>query len=111
MPAKPSEERREMTRSGYWERQLVRRISRRRALAALAGSGAALAALSLTGCGGGEDKDGKEEGATSGDKEAPRTGGILNQTLHTDPAPNLDPHQTTTFTTVWPVAPTLNQLV
>jgi hypothetical protein len=40
----------------YWTRWAKRRLSRRRLLTGAAGAGAGLAALSLVGCGGGEEK-------------------------------------------------------
>jgi hypothetical protein len=39
----------------YWQRLAKRRLSRRRLLAGAAAGGAGLAALSLVGCGGGEE--------------------------------------------------------
>src|SRR5689334_23366423 len=99
---------------GYWKKVLTARLNRRRALAAGTATGAGLLALSLIGCnsgGGSGSSTGGESQASAEEKEPPRNGGILNGTLHTDPSPNLDPHQSTTFTTVWPAAPALNQLV
>src|SRR5712691_9361972 len=101
-------------KDGYWNRTLAARLSRRRALAAATAAGGGLIAFSVIGCSSGSSSGGSSGAASqanAADKEAPRPGGIVNGTLHTDPSPNLDPHQSTTFTTVWPAAPVLNQLV
>jgi peptide/nickel transport system substrate-binding protein len=60
----------------------------------------------VRGCSGG----GQAASGTQGAPEQPRTGGVLTMPLPTDP-PNLDLHQVTTYTGVWPTAPCLNQLV
>src|SRR6266498_2293300 len=98
-------------RQGYWQQVVNNRITRRRALAATGAAAMVAGMLSLPGCGGGEGKQTAGSGGTAEDREPPRNGGILNQTIHTDPSPNLDPHQTTTFTTIFPAAPAINQLV
>ena len=101
-------------RSSYWQQTAARRLDRRRTLAMLGGAAGA-GAFALA-CGGGEKKDTGSNGAATGQaaqpgtQEQPRTGGILNQRLATDP-PSFDLHQVTTYTGVWPAAPCLNQLV
>jgi ABC-type transport system substrate-binding protein len=45
-----------MDTSNYWQRLAARRLSRRRLLAGAAGVGGGLAALSLVGCGGGDEE-------------------------------------------------------
>src|SRR6266550_6142954 len=98
-------------RQGYWQQLVSNRITRRRALAASGAAAMVAGMLSLPGCGGGESNKTAGSGSPGEEKEPPRNGGILNQTIHTDPSPNLDPHQTTTFTTIFPAAPAINQLV
>jgi peptide/nickel transport system substrate-binding protein len=100
-----------------WTQVLRRRVGRRSIVRAGAlGTGGVAAAFALA-CGGGEDKaKGGASPATGAQtpqpqQEQPRYGGTLNIPLPTDPSPNLDPHQTTTYTTAWPAAPVLNQLV
>ena len=102
----------------YWHLAAARRFSRRAglrvgALGAIGATGAWLLA-----CGGGKkDAGGGATTATGGQtqgaasQETPQRGGILTQAFLTDPSPNMDPHQTTTYTTIWPVAPCFNQLV
>ena len=101
----------------YWTRVMERRVSRRAGLRAGA-LGAGLAGAFALACGGGKDTGTETGGAPSssqqqpsGQGEQPRTGGTINQRTPTDPSPNLDLHQTTTYTAVWPVAPAFNQLV
>jgi ABC-type transport system substrate-binding protein len=53
-----------MEGSAYWSRWAKRRLSRRRLLAGAAGAGAGLAALSLVGCGGGEEGTSPTPGAS-----------------------------------------------
>jgi peptide/nickel transport system substrate-binding protein len=102
---------------GVWERAAARRFSRRRALAAVGGAGAAFAIA----CGrtsGQDDATGSDPvaagapgaAATQAAQEQPTPGGIISQRINTDPPP-LDLHQTTTYTGVWPAAPCFNQLV
>ena len=106
-----------MQYGGYWQRSGGRRLSRRRTLAGLAGGAGAAAFLAA--CGGSEDKQesggastsgGQAASGTQGAQEQPRAGGVVSFPTATDP-PNLDIHQVTTYTGVWPVAPALNQLV
>jgi peptide/nickel transport system substrate-binding protein len=52
--------------SNYWQRLAARRLSRRRLLAGAAGAGAGLAALSLVGCGGGDEETPPAGSATPG---------------------------------------------
>jgi peptide/nickel transport system substrate-binding protein len=100
------------TDSSYWKRIGARRLGRRRTLTVLAGGAGAAAFLAA--CGGGDDGDsrdaaGSQPGAIGAD-EQPVPGGIISQAIPTDP-PNLDLHQVTTYTGVWPIAPAFNQLV
>jgi len=53
-----------MNDSNYWQRLAARRLSRRRLLAGAAGAGAGLTALSLVGCGGGEEEKPPSDTAT-----------------------------------------------
>ncbi len=102
----------------YWTRSLRRQMSRRAGLR-VGALGAGLAGAFALACGGGEKKDeGSSAPGASGTGpagaaavEQPRMGGIISQRTATDPAPNLDIHQTTTYTGVWPTAPVFNQLV
>jgi ABC-type transport system substrate-binding protein len=55
-----------METSDYWSRWAKRRLSRRRLLTGAAGVGTGLAALSLVGCGGGEDGASPSPGASPG---------------------------------------------
>ena len=97
-----------MDEPDYWTRWAKRRLSRRRLLTGAAGAGAGLAALSLVGCGGGEEKGPTGTAApagTPGTSSATRTpfalepartrGGTLRWFGY-DPLPldTLDPHQT-----------------
>lgn len=101
----------------YWQRVVGRRVSRRAGLLGAAGAAGAFALA----CGGGkESSSGGPSGAATAapgagtaaaQAETPKPGGTVIYVLHTDPAPNLDPHQTTTLTTAWPAAPMFNQLV
>ena len=100
-----------MEKYGYWQRPTTGRISRRRTMAILAG-GAGAAAFAAA-CGGDRDKEqpaGQTGAGQVGQQEQPRSGGVINQPLPTDP-PSMDLHQVTTYTGVWPTAPCLNQLV
>ncbi|MFN8559824.1 MAG: ABC transporter substrate-binding protein [Dehalococcoidia bacterium] len=104
--------------NGYW----TRRVGRRQGLRAGVLGGAGLAAAFALACGGGGGRGaGSGSSAPAGGgaapagqqqaAEQPKSGGIINQRIPTDPAPNLDLHQTTTYTGVWPVAPAFNQLI
>lgn len=103
----------------HWRSFNGRRISRRAGLLGAAGAAGAFALA----CGGSKD-NGSKGGSTSGaataasgastaaaQAETPKPGGTAIYVLHTDPAPSLDPHQSTTLTTAWPAAPAFNQLV
>jgi peptide/nickel transport system substrate-binding protein len=102
-------------RESNWQRYAGRRVSRRAGLLGAAGAAGAYALA----CGGGEKKESKGGAATAtggqaqatAAAETPKSGGVITQAFLTDPSPNLDLHQTTTYTTVWPVAPCFNQLV
>jgi peptide/nickel transport system substrate-binding protein len=90
-------------------------LSRRRTLSAAVGGAGAAAFLAA--CGGGKDGDGGSSSGTSGAQpgaqgtsEQPVTGGVISQSLPTDP-PSLDLHTVTTYTGVWPSAPAMNQLI
>lgn len=99
----------------YWVRYTTRRVSRRAGLLGAAGAASAFALA----CGGSKDSGGASGASTpassaptaAADNETPKPGGVLSQVNPTDPAPNLDLHQTTTYTGVWPSAPCFNQLV
>lgn len=105
------------TESTFWQR---RRVGRRRTLGLLAGGAGAAAFLAACGGDTSDDDAGSSGGSATGgtpptqaaqpSNEQPRSGGILNQRTPTDP-PNLDIHQVTTYTGVWPTAPCFNQLV
>lgn len=49
-----------VNKDSYWERLTGRRLSRRRVVSGAASLGAGAAALSLVGCGGGEEGAGEE---------------------------------------------------
>ena len=101
----------------YWTRALGRRMSRRAGLRAGAlGLGGAAAFALACGGDGGKDTGTSGTGApagqqATGQQEEPKYGGFINHAQQTDPSPNLDLHQTTTFATAWPMAPCFNQLV
>ena len=101
-------------KSGYRQQIAVRRLGRRRTLGVIGGAAGA-GAFALA-CGGGNTSEQGSSGTTTGQsaqagaQEQPRTGGIINQRLATDP-PSLDLHQVTTYAGVWPAAPCVNQLV
>src|SRR5688500_18070989 len=90
------------------------RFGRRRALAT---SSAGVAAF-LIACGGDKQNGGDAGGGTAGSgapatqtaEELPAAGGIISQPIATDPV-SLAPHQSTSYTGVWPAAPCFNQLV
>ena len=103
-----------MAEENYWQRLAARRLSRRRLLAGAAGVGAGLAALSLSGCGGGgEDGETATPGAsppaagTPGATGTPaatatpmalepaktRGGKVRWFSWHAMPLDTLDPHQ------------------
>src|SRR5262249_13758342 len=100
------------------QRALAQRFGRRAGLRAGALGVAGAGAAGLVAWGrtrkeeprGGSAPTGGQAPATAA-KEPPKPGGVLTQVFYTDPSPNLDLHQTTTYTTVWPVAPCFNQLV
>ncbi|HLZ69632.1 MAG TPA: ABC transporter substrate-binding protein [Dehalococcoidia bacterium] len=107
---------------------MPRRTSRRRFL--VGGAGVTGSAAFLFACGGGSKNNAGNAGAAGNTgsakpaasaaggqakataaAETPKPGGILTQVFFTDPSPNLDMHQTTTYTAVWPLSPCFNQLV
>ncbi len=106
------------TDRSYWQRLGAGRASRRRALTGV--GGAAGAAAFLIACGGDDTKESGSSGtSTSGGQaasgtqaaeEQPRAGGIISQPMPTDP-PNLDIHQVTTYSGVWPTNGAFNQLI
>ncbi len=99
-----------MSDNGYWTRTARLRLSRRRALAGAAGLGAGVAALSLVGCGGGDD-DGSATGTSKGgptdlsgiNQGSPKPGGVWRQATITLPThfspfhPGADP----SFVNTW----------
>jgi peptide/nickel transport system substrate-binding protein len=100
-----------------WQRIAAQRLSRRAGLRTGALCAAGVAGAWLLACGG-EKQESTGEAVTTGGQaqataaqETPKPGGVLTQVFFTDPSPNFDLHQTTTYTTVWPVAPCFNQLV
>lgn len=105
----------------YWQRTMARRVSRRAGLRTGALGAAGLTGAFALACGGSDKDKGTDTGAATGgtsgtqqaaqQQEQPKSGGVISQRTPTDPAPNLDIHQTTTYTGVWPLAPAFNQLV
>jgi peptide/nickel transport system substrate-binding protein len=73
-----------MNETGYWQRTLVRRVSRRGALRALAFSGAGLATAALIGCGSKQQtSSSSRSGATAAGQ--PKPGGEFRQPTTADP--------------------------
>ena len=97
--------------SNYWDRTTSARVTRRRALGGVAGAGAAAAALSFVGCGGGDDGGKTTEGADQGLLSFPvdttakaRPGGTLKSVFASANPPSLDPHTSQGFTTLTAIA-------
>jgi len=86
-----------MDERNYWQRLAARRLSRRRLLAGAAGTGAGLAALSLVGCGGGEEKPpsgSPSPGATAAPSPSPTGSSRIFHRLGAGPHPPLEPVKT-----------------
>jgi peptide/nickel transport system substrate-binding protein len=86
-----------MGESDYWTRWARRRLSRRRLLTGAAGVGAGLAALSVVGCGGGDEGPGASPGASPAGSPAATATGAASNVYHRwgeGPPPALEPAKT-----------------
>ena len=86
-----------MDERDYWQRLAARRLSRRRLLVGAAGTGAGLAALSLVGCGGGEEKPpsgSPSPGATAAPSASPTGSSRIFHRWGAGPHPPLEPLKT-----------------
>jgi peptide/nickel transport system substrate-binding protein len=99
-----------MDELNYWRRLTVKRLDRRGLLRAGGIAGLGTGAL-LAGCGGrGGVPSTSKSGASPSGAAAFQKGGVLLHRAISDPD-TLDLHATSTYQTVWPLAPAYNQLV